>query len=60
MKQVNELASQQDERNTKLATQHQKVSKQEIPVKYPRGKGNLGPGNQMEMRANRFFLKPGR
>ena len=27
MKQVNELASQQAERNTKLATQHQKVSK---------------------------------
>ena len=30
MKQVNELASQQPERNTKLATEHQKVNSCEI------------------------------
>ena len=38
MKQVNELASQQAERNTKLATEHQKTTKVN-PCEVPKGEG---------------------
>ena len=51
MKQVNELASQQAERNTKLATEHQKTTKVnfcEVPKgeEEPRTKNPHGDGSQ--------------